>query len=109
MSENTYGCISCGIIKDLDMYGHRNLTGRVVGIVFSCAACKERVAGMSLSLLPEGIDDLAYEYAKDLATSIWKVHYKGDPPDWEPCEDLMGVLTQIDNMVTGMMDVKSQI
>jgi len=43
-----------------------------------------------------------YEYAKDLATHIWGAHYKKDAPDWEPLDDLMGVLTQIDNMVVGL-------
>ena len=45
---------------------------------------------------------MEYEYAKDLATYLWKTHYKHDAPDWEPCEDLMGVLTQIDNMIVGL-------
>jgi len=43
-----------------------------------------------------------YEYAKKLATYLWKTHYKENVPGWEPCEDLMGVLTQIDNMIVGL-------
>jgi len=36
-----------------------------------------------------------YEYAKDLATYLAETHYKHDAPEWEPCEDLMGVLTRV--------------
>jgi hypothetical protein len=43
-----------------------------------------------------------YAYAKDLATYLWQTHYKADASEWEPCEDLMGVLTQIDNMIVGL-------
>ena len=43
-----------------------------------------------------------YEYARSLALHIWATHYKADAPEWEPCDNLMGVLTQIDNMVTGL-------
>ena len=43
-----------------------------------------------------------YEYARDLAICLWKTHYKTDAPEWEPCDDLMGVLTQIDNMTVGL-------
>lgn len=45
---------------------------------------------------------MEYEYAKDLAIYLWQTHYKNHAPEWEPCEDLMGVLTQIDNMVVGL-------
>jgi hypothetical protein len=40
-----------------------------------------------------------YDYAKDLAIYLWEKHYKEDAPEWEPSPDLMGVLTQIDNMI----------
>ena len=42
-------------------------------------------------------------YAKALAVAIWEKHYKADAPDWKPLPDLMGVLTQIDNMTAGMV------
>jgi len=44
-----------------------------------------------------------YEYAKDLATHLWETYFKDDVPEWEPCDDLMGVLTQIDNMTVGLI------
>ena len=37
-------------------------------------------------------------YATRLAEAIYKQHYKDDAPEWKPLPDLMGVLTQIDNM-----------
>jgi hypothetical protein len=40
----------------------------------------------------------AYGYAKRLALAIWEQHYKDVAPQWKPFDDLMGVLTQIDNM-----------
>ena len=44
----------------------------------------------------------AYGYAKRLAEAIWKKHYQSTAPQWEPFDDLMGVLTQIDNMTAGL-------
>jgi hypothetical protein len=43
------------------------------------------------------------EYATQLATWTWEKHYRDDSPDWRPLPDLMGVLTQIDNMLTGLV------
>ena len=45
---------------------------------------------------------IEYEFARDLAICIWAIYYKDVAPDWEPLEDLMGVLTQIDSMVAGI-------
>jgi hypothetical protein len=42
------------------------------------------------------------EYAQRLATTIWEKHWKQDAPNWKPLDDVLGVLTQIDNMVAGM-------
>lgn len=40
--------------------------------------------------------------ATELAKAIWRDNYKTTAPNWEPLTDLMGVLSQIDNMVCGM-------
>jgi hypothetical protein len=45
----------------------------------------------------------AYEYAKDIAIHLWEEHYQDDAPEWEPLDDLMGVLSQIDNMTTTLV------
>lgn len=52
-------------------------------------------------------DSGCYDYAKRLATSLWGKHYKEAAPLWEVCEDLMGVLTQIDNMVSGLTSAQA--
>jgi hypothetical protein len=45
----------------------------------------------------------AYSYAKRLAEYIWAAHYRVTAPQWKPLDDLMGVLTQIDNMTSGLV------
>jgi hypothetical protein len=45
----------------------------------------------------------AYGYARRLAEAIWQKHYKAVAPQWKPLDDLMGVLTQIDNMTSGLI------
>ena len=52
----------------------------------------------------EGSHELGY--AQRLVTSVWEKHYMDDAPDWKPLPDLMGVLTQIDNMLAGMVPQK---
>lgn len=44
----------------------------------------------------------ALEYATRLATALWEKHWKADAPDWRPLPDLIGVLSQIDNMTVGL-------
>ena len=44
-----------------------------------------------------------YGYAARLATSIWKQHYQKTAPQWQVLDNLMGVLTQIDNMAAGLI------
>ncbi len=46
-------------------------------------------------------DELSY--ATRLAMALWERHWKDDAPDWKPLPDLMGVLTQIDNMTVGLV------
>lgn len=42
--------------------------------------------------------------ATSLAMHIWKYHYKDISPNFELCDTPAGVLTQIDNMYTGLRD-----
>jgi hypothetical protein len=44
-----------------------------------------------------------YGYAKRLAEAIWEMHYKTIAVNWKPLPDLIGVLTQIDNMTSGLI------
>ena len=55
-----------------------------------------------LLVQPEQEPD-CYGYAARLATSIWKQHYQKTSPQWQVFDDLMGVLTQIDNMAAGLI------
>ena len=45
----------------------------------------------------------AYGYARRFAEYIWAAHYRVTAPQWKPLDDLMGVLTQIDNMTSGLV------
>ena len=47
-------------------------------------------------------DSVCYDYAKQIAESMWATHYKADAPHWESCDSLMGVLSQISNMMCGL-------
>lgn len=51
---------------------------------------------------PRKEQDESYGYAKRLAESIWKDHYKEISPHWRPFPTTLGVLTQIDNMIAGL-------
>lgn len=44
----------------------------------------------------------ALGYAMRLATALWEKHWKGDAPEWKPLPDVLGLLTQIDNMTFGL-------
>ena len=44
-----------------------------------------------------------YGYAKRLAEAIWEEHYKSTAPQWKPLGHLIGVITQIDNMTSGLI------
>jgi hypothetical protein len=47
--------------------------------------------------------DSPHDYAMRLAWALWEKHWKDDAPDWQPLPDLLGLLTQIDNMVAGLV------
>lgn len=53
--------------------------------------------------------DEAYGYAQRLATSLWEDYYKDAAPDWKPLDTTLGVLTQIDNMVAGILKLNASL
>jgi len=57
----------------------------------------------SATALFTGVPFSQLAYAQRLATYLWEQHYKADAPDWKPLEDMTGVLTQIDNMIVGLV------
>lgn len=52
--------------------------------------------------------DEALRYATHLAVSIWRSNYASTAPEFKPLSDLMGVLSQIDNMTCGMVRKPAQ-
>jgi hypothetical protein len=86
-------------LEDLGMK-HYEITGEVLH--------KEAYAALRAALEQQEQEQeqeqepVAHYYAKHLAIAIWEKHYKDTAPDWTPLPDLMGVLTQIDNMAVGL-------
>jgi hypothetical protein len=62
----------------------------------------------SRSLYQMAKSDDYYGYASRLAVALWEKHYKDIAPQWKPLDDLMGVLTQIDNMASGLTRLAQQ-
>lgn len=58
----------------------------------------------------EGREAVAAElnYAQELAASTWRKHYQTDAPEWKVLPDMYGVLSQIDNMLTGLSRAPAQ-
>ncbi len=46
--------------------------------------------------------EAALHYAQRIAVAIYDKHWKEEPAAFKPFDDIMGVLSQIDNMVAGM-------
>jgi len=46
--------------------------------------------------------DWVLAYAKTIANCLWSEHYCEESPEWKVLPDLAGVLSQIDNMVSGL-------
>ena len=44
----------------------------------------------------------AKEYATTLTVSMHRQHYAEAAPNWQPLNDVLGLLTQIDNMYAGL-------
>jgi hypothetical protein len=52
---------------------------------------------------PASPETEAAGYAERLAAALWEKHYKNDAPHWKPLSgDLIGIISQIDNMTTGL-------
>ena len=64
-------------------------------------ACDGAVAALRAALAQQEEPE-AYGYASRLAVAIWEKHYKDTAPQWKPLDYLIGVLTQIDNMTSGL-------
>ena len=63
---------------------------------------RQAIAALRAALAQEQAEPDAYGYAARLAVAIWEKHYKDTAPQWKPLDYLIGVLTQIDNMTSGL-------
>ena len=96
-----YQCLNCHQIEDgdeaccdaPDLFCINDMPGEIV---------KLRAA------LTQQAEPDAYGYASRLAVALWEKHYKDIAPQWKPLDDLMGVLTQIDNMTSGLTRLEQQ-
>jgi len=68
---------------------------------------EDAITAIKVALEEEDEPD-AYGYAKRLAEAIWSKHYKTIAPQWQPFNELIGVLTQIDNMTAGLISPPQQ-
>ena len=48
--------------------------------------------------------DAALAELRQLTGSIWKAEYRKTAPDWQPLPDLVGLITQLDNMYAGVRE-----
>jgi hypothetical protein len=60
--------------------------------------------GMALYATSQPVVDAdAKREADSLAMSLWQKWYKNDSPDFELCDSVAGVITQISNMTSGLV------
>lgn len=52
---------------------------------------------------PEPVPSGEHRYAERLLIALMEKHYPDRSPEWAPLPDLMGILTQIDNLTTGLV------
>ena len=65
----------------------------------------ERVTEQDVEYVRAALLAVNYEYAVRLATVMWR-HLYPDNQEWQPLETLSGVLSQIDNMIAGLIKTK---
>ena len=68
-------------------------------------ACKNNSMLASILLITSShVSELAdaKREAESLALSLWEKHYKEYAPNFELCDSVAGVISQIDNMTTGL-------
>lgn len=101
-------CPNCEIWLEKTEWVQQTVTPRELGLhradVLRQRACVDKA--VPLELLEA---DLAYKAAYTLAEAIFQKHYAQDPEFvngrsvWHPLDTTRGILTQIDNMVAGLI------
>lgn len=66
------------------------------------AALRSQIAALQAELA-EARDEL-----RSLIESIWKAEYRREAPEWKPLPELIGMITQIDNMYAGVRSQRDQ-
>ncbi|MBS0257235.1 MAG: hypothetical protein JSR13_05905 [Proteobacteria bacterium] len=61
-------------------------------------------AALEASIPAKDVENVvAYNEAKQLAIYLHSQHYAESAPNWQPLSDIRGVISQIDNMVVGLV------
>jgi hypothetical protein len=82
------------------------LTGNQLSKALDMARARftpEELAELDAHLAIATPEQTTLAYARQLAMRLWQKHYAETAPHWEPLPDLMGLLTQIDNMVSPLV------
>jgi hypothetical protein len=69
---------------------------------FWIAIAKEAIKAYELHQATDEPASQEYEYARRLAVALHQRHYP-EVVDWKPLDDLIGILTQIDNMTSSLV------
>ena len=79
------------------------------GCAETCAHAADAIDA-HLAQPAQAADARAVAYAERLARMLWQEHYAEDAPQWEPLAgDLLGLLSQIDNMASGLTRAISNV
>lgn len=65
---------------------------------------------LARAILPiiEAREAAAKDELRRLLDAIWKQEYRTEAPDWQPLPDLVGMITQIDNMYAGVRSQRDE-
>jgi hypothetical protein len=77
--------------------GEKVLAQRIAALALQAAPVAPTLSQRLNS--PDRID----AYARQLAMGLWRTHYRATSPEFELLDDTYGVLSQIDNMLTGLV------
>ena len=74
------------------------------GICEDGAAILENGIPLTIEQILEALKelDLARREAGSLAMALWRTHYQHQLPDFALCDSVAGIISQIDNMTTGL-------
>jgi hypothetical protein len=76
---------------------------RALSLVAETDICSHMLSSILL-IAASNLNNLAEakREAESLAMSLWEKYYKEESPNFELCDSVAGVISQIDNMTTGL-------